>query len=70
MLALNTGMRYPETRLLQYKQVDFRTKLLTVGKSKTQSGTGRVIPLNLRILGVLQKPGCSRLEFHTPLLEA
>jgi len=54
MLALNTGMRYSEIRLSQYKQVDFRAKLLTVGKSKTQSGTGRVIPLNSRILGVLQ----------------
>jgi integrase len=36
------------------KQVDFTTKLLTVGKSKTQTGTGRVIPLNSRILSVLE----------------
>jgi len=54
MVALNTGMRYSEIRLLQWKQVDFTAKLLTVGKSKTQTGTGRVIPLNSRILSVLE----------------
>jgi len=54
MLALNTGMRYSEIRLLQWKQVDFSAKILTVGKSKTQTGTGRAIPLNARILSVLQ----------------
>lgn len=54
MVALNTGMRYSEIRLLQWKQVDFATKLLTVGKSKTRTGTGRAVPLNARILGVLE----------------
>jgi len=53
-LALNTGMRYSEVRLLQWKQVDFATRVLRVGKSKTQSGTDRVIPLNARILGILE----------------
>jgi hypothetical protein len=41
MLALNTGMRYSEIRLLQWKDVDFSSQILTVGKSKTQTGTGR-----------------------------
>ncbi len=54
MVALNTGMRYSEIRLLQWKQVDFSARLLTVGRSKTQTGTGRVIPLNARILNVLE----------------
>jgi integrase len=54
MIALNTGMRYSEIRLLQWKQVDFDAKVLTVGKSKTQSGTGRAIPLNDRIFNVLE----------------
>jgi integrase len=54
MVALNTGMRYSEIRLLQWKQVDFATKLLTVGKSKTKTGTGRAVPLNARILSVLE----------------
>ena len=54
MVALNTGMRYSEIRLLQWKQVDFAANFLTVGKSKTPNGTGRVIPLNARILSVLE----------------
>ena len=40
MLALNTGMRYNEIPLLQWKQPEFMGKILTVGQSKTQSGTG------------------------------
>jgi integrase len=54
VLALNTGMRYSEIRLLRWQQVDFAARMLTVGKSKSQTGTGRAIPLNSRILGVLQ----------------
>jgi integrase len=54
MMALNTGMRYSEIRLLLWKQLDLAAKMLTVGKSKTQTGTGRVIPLNSRILSVLE----------------
>ena len=54
MLALNTGMRYNEVRLLQWKQIDFDGKALTVGKSKTPTGTGRVLKLNARILNVLE----------------
>ncbi|MGA7560974.1 MAG: site-specific integrase [Terriglobales bacterium] len=54
MVALNTGMRYSEIRLLQWKQVDFTARILTVGRSKTRSGAGRAIPLNARILGVLE----------------
>jgi integrase len=54
MLALNTGMRYGEIRLLLWRQVDFAARVLTVGKSKTQNGTGRTIPLNSRIFRILQ----------------
>jgi integrase len=54
MIALNTGMRYSEIRLLQWKQVDIAGKFLTVGKSKTPTGTGRVIPLNARMISVLE----------------
>ncbi|MGO9317433.1 MAG: tyrosine-type recombinase/integrase [Terracidiphilus sp.] len=50
MIALNTGMRYSEIRLLKWKQLDFVDHFLTVSKSKTRTGTGRVIPLNSRIL--------------------
>jgi len=53
MLALNTGMRASEIRGLKWEQVDFLGSALTVGKSKTLAGTGRVIPLNPRALAVL-----------------
>jgi integrase len=55
MIALNTGMRYSEIRLMQWKQVDFVHRFLTVGKFKTRTGTGRVVPLNERLLGVMQE---------------
>jgi len=54
VLALNTGMRYSEIRLLQWKQIDLRGRTLLVGKSKTESGTDRTIPLNGRILAVME----------------
>jgi integrase len=54
MVALNTGMRYSEIRLLCWRQLDFAARILTVGKSKSPTGTGRAIPLNNRILSVLE----------------
>ena len=54
MLALNTGMRYSEIRLLRWRQVDFVARILTVGKSKSPTGSGRAIPLNARIRSVLE----------------
>lgn len=65
MLALNTGMRYTEVRLLQWKQVDFVGKALTVGKSKTPTGTGRVLKLNARILNVLEMWAAQFPNRHT-----
>jgi integrase len=46
LLALNTAMRKDEIRRLQWAQVDFDKRTLVVGHSKTQAGTGRLIPLN------------------------
>ena len=54
VLALNTRMRYSEIRLLQWKQVDLCRRTLLVGKSKTENGTGRTIPLNRRILVTIE----------------
>jgi integrase len=53
LIALNTCMRYSELRLLRWGQVDFKTCTLTVGLSKTESGTGRLLPLNDRALAIL-----------------
>jgi integrase len=47
VLDLNCGLRDKELRELRWQQVDLlHKKQLTVGKSKTEAGTGRVIPLN------------------------
>jgi integrase len=53
-LALNTGMRHDEMRLLRWKQVDFANEAVKVGRSKTEHGAGRSVPLNARALKALQ----------------
>ena len=45
-LALNGGMRTAEIKTLRWSQIDFAKHMLTVGKSKTKAGTGRIVPLN------------------------
>jgi len=52
-LDLNTGLRDKELREIRWNQIDLVHKKLTVGKSKTDAGTGRVIPLNETALGAL-----------------
>jgi integrase len=54
LLALNTCMRYSEIRLLRWEQVDLNSCVLTVGTSKTDAGTGRVLPLNDRAVAILR----------------
>lgn len=54
LLALNTGMRYSELRLLRWQQVNLVRRDVRVGKSKTEAGEGRTIPLNDRATKVLQ----------------
>jgi integrase len=64
-LALNTCMRYSEIRLLKWHQVYFVSRALTVGKSNSDAGTGRVIPVNTRAWAVLEFWG-SNLPDRTP----
>ena len=52
-LALSTALRASEIRLLKWGQLDFARQTLSVGKSKTPAGAGRVIPLNSRALNTL-----------------
>jgi integrase len=54
LLALNTGMRYSELRLLRWAQVDLTRRTVRVGASKTEAGTGRSIPLNDKATKVLK----------------
>jgi integrase len=46
VLALNTSMGKKEIRTLTWGRVDFEGRTVTVGKSKNEFRTGRMIPLN------------------------
>ena len=46
MLALNTALRKNEIRTLRWSQIDLFQRTLTVGRSKTEGSSGRVVPLN------------------------
>jgi integrase len=52
-LAFNAGMRDAEIRNLTWAQVDFERRFLTVGRSKSDAGEGRTIPLNGRLFSAL-----------------
>src|SRR5450755_3294550 len=55
ILDLNCGLRDKELRELRWQQIDLvHKKQLTVGKSKTDAGTGRVIPLNDTVMIALE----------------
>lgn len=54
LLALNTGLRYGELRLLRWEQIDLRQRTVRVGISKTEAGTGRTVPLNDRATKIMQ----------------
>lgn len=75
LLALNTAMRKDEIRKLRWQQVDFGGPTLTVGDSKTEAGTGRLIPLNSAALSALvgwagRFPGAEGIHFVFPFCEA
>jgi integrase len=55
VVSINTGLRNEELRLLRWKQVNFENREITVGKSKTKKGRGRVVPLNDWALEVLRE---------------
>ncbi len=63
VVDLNCGLRDKELRELKWQQIDLiHKKTLTVGKSKTEAGTGRVIPLNETVLAALQAHASWYLE--------
>ena len=53
VLALNCGMRDAEIKGLTWGQIDLGKEILTVGRSKTDAGSGRTIPLNESVRDVL-----------------
>ncbi len=48
-----TGMRSDEARTLRWSQVDFEGGEVVVGKSKTEAGKGRRIPMSASLKAVL-----------------
>ncbi len=55
VVDLNCGLRDKELRELRWQQIDLvHKKQITVGKSKTDAGTGRVIPLNDTVMIALE----------------
>lgn len=52
-VALMTGMRSGEIISLTWAQVDLPHRVITVGRAKTSSGTGRQIPMNQELAEVL-----------------
>jgi integrase len=55
VVAIHTGLRSAELRTLQWARVDLIEAYLTVGKSKTSGGEGRVVPLSGTALAVLEE---------------
>lgn len=53
-IALLTGMRSGEITGLTWGQVNLADRVLKVGKAKTSSGTGRMIPINQELFDVLK----------------
>lgn len=54
-LALNTALRRNEIRMLSWHQIDLFKRTLTVERTKTEGGSGRVIPLNSVAYGALMR---------------
>jgi integrase len=55
LLSLHTGLRNGEMRLLRWSQVDLIEQAVTVGRSQTQGGEGRIVPLSNTALACLQE---------------
>ncbi len=54
LVSLHTGLRNAELRNLRWRNLDLIEGQLTVGKSKTAGGEGRIVPLTKDALAVLQ----------------
>jgi len=54
LLSIHTGLRSQELRLLRWHQVDLLEGIITVGKSKTAGGEGRLVYLSAMAVQTLQ----------------
>jgi len=55
LTALNTGMRKGEILDLTWNQINFKEKLIQVGRGKTMAGEFRIIPMNSDLTGALSR---------------
>lgn len=55
LLSIHTGLRNRELRLLRWRQIDLLGHTVTVGRSKTSGGEGRVVPLSKIAQRVIQE---------------
>jgi integrase len=54
LTSIHTGLRSHELRLLRWRQVDLLEGIITVGKSKTEGGKGRLVYLSAMAVQTLQ----------------
>jgi integrase len=54
IMSTHTGLRNKELPLLKWRQVDLINGSVTVGASKTEGGSGRLVPLSETALGALK----------------
>ena len=62
MLTRNAALRDSEIKTLTWGRVNLKAKILQVGKSKSDAGEGRIIPLNSDLFDALAEhvPGVRR----------
>lgn len=62
LTMLCCGLRPIEIRRMKWDWIDFENAILTVGKSKTEAGTGRKIPIPPVLLDALKKHKAKELN--------
>jgi integrase len=53
LLSIDAGLRDSEIKGLQWGRIDFDRRVVTVGKSKTQAGEGRTVPMSEGVYAAL-----------------
>ena len=60
LLSINTGLRRGEVFHLRWEDINFNTKILTVGGDRAKSGHTRHMPLNKEAINVLKDWGVKK----------
>jgi len=62
VLGLNTGLRHEEVRKLRWVDIDFEKRVRVVGRTKTEAGSGRPVPLTAPREGCFRHVGITLSE--------